>query len=536
MAIRTLDNIQAQLEKTTGLILSQDWLSSCRTHLQNVSQETVDAVLCQVLHADLRDVVRPLNHHSVVETTSVELPHLLLRKAVTESLDGEARKAILPSTFRLLVQVEELFDISLDAESRFSKRSTNQSIQNRKTRCLKVYLSDGHLPSFDLIGMEVSPIPNLSVNSTAGTKVLIRGPLEIRLGILQWNPSNAVVLGGCVSELIPIQRKAMEQAQRMAGVDPTVRALIGNDPVGELEQQDEGEAASSDVVNHTRPQQNVALSRVVPQIPQSEPPIEQQRQQSYTDRPQTRTLSSEESKTKLVEAPRANPYARKTGSSTRQATSINSSKIVNLYEDENESPSKNTNSLIIEKRTENIPALETSPQRSIALTHPPEPVSFEQLVDLLRQFPSNRCEDKVYVVPAKMKGRHLYFNIDKKTKNKSRSDNKRKSTGGNKDDKYEYVMKIHLSGSGTSQLVTAVVSDLILRPHFQLKPGQMRKLSREDRATSEKLVQKGGESVTAALTVLNAWEVSILKSGTPPQPIDGEEPVLRITQLSDLGT
>mmetsp|Transcript_26715 Transcript_26715/g.40383 ORF Transcript_26715/g.40383 Transcript_26715/m.40383 type:complete len:537 (-) Transcript_26715:2109-3719(-) len=536
MAIRTLDNIQAQLEKTTGLILSQDWLASCRTHLQHASQETVDAVLCQVLHADLRDVVRPLNQHSAVETASVDLPHLLLRKAVTESLRGEARKAILPSTFRLLVQVEELFDVSLDAESRFSKRNTNLSIQN-KTRCLKVYLSDGHIPCFDLIGMEVSPIPNLSVNSTAGAKVLMRGPLEIRLGILQWNPSNAIVLGGCVSELIPIQRKAMEQAQRLAGVDPTVRALIGNDLVGELEQQDEGEAASSDVVNHTRPQQNFALSRVVPQIPQSEPPLERQRQQSHTDRPQTHTLSLfQENKAALSEAPRTNPYARKTGSSTRPAMSINRSKIVNLYEDEDESSSQNTNSHILEKRTEIIPALEASPQRSIALTNPPEPVSFEQLIDLLRQFPSIRCEDKVYVVPAKMKGGHLYFNIDKRTKNKSRSDNKRKSTGGNKDDKYEYVMKIHLSGSGTSQLVTAVVSDLILRPHFQLKPGEMRKLSREDRATSEKLVQKGGESVTAALTVLNAWEVSILKSGTPSQPIDGAEPVLRIIQLSDLRT
>jgi hypothetical protein len=107
--------------------------------------------------------------------------------------------------------------------------------------------------------MEVEPIPALSVNSKAGVKVVMRGPLQIRHGLLLWQPvyrppdnaggnvnnnANAAavqqitVLGGCVAELVQIQATALQQAKLVAGVgvDPTVRALIWNPETGETQE------------------------------------------------------------------------------------------------------------------------------------------------------------------------------------------------------------------------------------------------------------------------------------------------------------
>ena len=96
--------------------------------------------------------------------------------------------------------------------------------------------------------METSPIPNLSVHSRPGIKVVISGPVDIRYGILMLHPGNTIVLGGCIPSLIPIQKKAMELAAKEAGVgiDATFRALVWNPEAG-IDETDEGEQESSDM-------------------------------------------------------------------------------------------------------------------------------------------------------------------------------------------------------------------------------------------------------------------------------------------------
>ena len=221
MVLGASDNdIHSQLERVAGVCPSQEWLTACRAHLRETNQpDTPDAILHQVLHADLRNVV-VRNEPSV------------LRRALVES---HQHKSILPESFRLLVQVEELLDVSLNAEARLSMGPASPTapapIGNQRLRCLKLYLSDGYLANNQhLVAMEVSPLSDLSANSKAGIKVVLRGPLECRFGIIMLHPGNATVLGGCVASLLEMQRKALEQAQRLAGVgvDPTVRALIWN--------------------------------------------------------------------------------------------------------------------------------------------------------------------------------------------------------------------------------------------------------------------------------------------------------------------
>lgn len=267
--------ILEQLQNVAGVIPSNDWLTACRSHLLNTNEDdtvtvTADAILHQVLHADLRDVVRQLHdggsgieiqEDPIHSTASVASSAVVLRRAIEESQADSTsssttsqRKATLPAHFRLLIQVEELLDISLNAEARLSlgpsSATSPSAVGNQANRTLKMYVSDGHWPHVDMVAMEVSPIANVSANSKAGLKLLLHGPIDIRLGILMLHEGNTTVLGGSVQSMVEIQIKAKEQAQRLAGfgVDPTVKALIWNPDTGmEDEDADEGEGESGDV-------------------------------------------------------------------------------------------------------------------------------------------------------------------------------------------------------------------------------------------------------------------------------------------------
>jgi hypothetical protein len=271
------NTIREKIERIAGVQPSQHWLQDCETELSvtGAANYTADAVLQQILHHDLRDVVREFP----ATVYDANHPSVLLRRAVQDSMSAQHNyKGRLPASFRLLVQVEELLDVSQNAETRLSVGPASPNapapVGNQQARCLKLCLSDGYGPynnerenqdgmtfrpnnqSSVFMAMEIEPIPMLSVNSKAGVKVLMRGPLQIRHGILLWQPvyrppdtgannaNNATavqqitVLGGCVKELVEIQASALQQAKLVAGVgvDPTVRALIWNPETGETQE------------------------------------------------------------------------------------------------------------------------------------------------------------------------------------------------------------------------------------------------------------------------------------------------------------
>jgi hypothetical protein len=586
----TSTTIRSQLEQTAGVAPSEDWLTACQAHLRLTNEETVDAVLHQVFHADLRDVVRPSETNNNSATQNSSSSHMLLRNFLQQSMRGETRKATIPASFRLLVQVEELLDVSLNAEARYNLGPASATaptpVGNQRSRLLKLYLSDGHLPPIHLIGMEAAPVPNLSVQSLAGIKVLLRGPLEIRHGLLQLHPSNAIVLGGSVAELIPIQRKALEQAQRLAGigVDPTVKALCWNADEAANPEEDEGEAASGDVVaprtmpqqptmqpqraapfaQPPAPQRRPQAAQIIPPVPpRVQQTMPQQRQlpvPPYQQQGRSQPAPAQRQRTVSMPASsRNNPYARNTTSRTTTATTTptstvtptsstitptsiiiesaaRASAIISPDEAVIDSPRK-------ENRSNNLPpSLTATTSTKTTATQSSqesyggirEPLSFIELTSLVQRISQDRQlyeqhQDNVFVVPAKMKGQHLYFNIEKKKK-------KRKKTS--KDDKYEYVMNSHFTGTGQQQLITVVVADDILRPHFHLAPGEMRQLSRTDRKASEKLVKAGGASVMAELSTLTSWEVCLYSTAEdffakPIPAFDKDDPILRVLKQSD---
>lgn len=269
-----IDRLLGQLSSVAGLKPSRKWLEACRSHLNQQGKPfTEDNVLFQALDFDLRDVVRRDIHDGTF--VEGESSSVLLRKKCKESMacfvaQSSSAKAILPSNFRACLQIEELLDVSKNAEERLAHgpalRTAPTPIGDQSRRCLKMLLTDGyfengsfHAPTqpngtvnqftmHSFSAMETSPIPNLSVHSRPGMKIILSGSIVIRYGILMLDPSNTIVLGGCIPALISIQKKAMELAAKKAGVgiDPTFRALVWNPETG-LDDTDEGEHESGDV-------------------------------------------------------------------------------------------------------------------------------------------------------------------------------------------------------------------------------------------------------------------------------------------------
>lgn len=258
--------------------ISPDWLSACNEYLREQNQPiNEDEILQQIMNTDLRNVVRRFDALAGSTGGSVlnSLPSIILRNTMKLSTES-SHKAALPQSFKLIVQIEELLDVSQNAEERLALGPASSSsptpIGNQSKRLLKMLISDGYFQNGDcrrllnegsssnssnhIVAMETEPIPNLSVHSKPGIKIALAGNIEIRFGIMMLHPGNTTVLGGCIPELIPIQKKAMSLAAKLAGIgiDPTFRALVWNPDSGMEEDEDEGEGESSDLpVRPARP-------------------------------------------------------------------------------------------------------------------------------------------------------------------------------------------------------------------------------------------------------------------------------------------
>ena len=207
-----------------GIRPSRVWLENCL----NSGSNSADAVLNQLINHDLRDVVRGDGEGPSNSSTQ-------LRSALHQSSE---RIITLPQDFRLMVQIEEVIDVSRNADDRL--RALNSA---NAARCLKLALTDGyppppaHGPKPVLVAIETAPITSLSATTLAGTKVSLHGNIRCRHGVLLLSNRHATVLGGVVDHLVRAQRQALEKAKLEAGVgvDPTVRALVRDDGVALVE-------------------------------------------------------------------------------------------------------------------------------------------------------------------------------------------------------------------------------------------------------------------------------------------------------------
>lgn len=345
MMTSSLEELRRQLEKEAGVSPSITWLDQCLRHIREGNNggasssgiENVEAefIWDQIRHSDLRNVIRePQSTSSSSNNSPDQTAAMQLRQAIVQSKmnssnninsimnasngdDGKYQsrsKVCLPSNFKLMIQLEEVIDATMNSEQQLAAMGGNNldgvpfnnqynNINNdgnnnnygqhanrsEKWRCLKMVFSDGYysngLASSNesdhgndqennvLYAMETSPISNLTTASVPGTKMMLHGQIQIRFGLLQLCDKNAFVVGGQVPSWKDIWIKAREKAQRERGmgVDPTIKALIWNPLTGDEEDVDEGEGESGDVA---APVRRASSPPPQPVVPPPQPPIQ----------------------------------------------------------------------------------------------------------------------------------------------------------------------------------------------------------------------------------------------------------------------
>jgi hypothetical protein len=285
--------LRQYFENQAGIRLSSCWLEQCLLHIcsgSNRIDDVEEEIWNQILHADLRDVVREPPCHSsegnnddnsagaAEKTAAGQLRHAIHQSSINSTATSNGKfqssKVSLPSNFRLLVQIEEIVDVTMSGEQLLAamgdnsvtetntynnsrqqqQRNNGNTSHNLKYRCLKMVVSDGchsnggslaetNLLADDgkenhdqiMFARETSPILNLSLSSPPGVKLVLQGPLDVRCGILELNDGNCLVAGGEIDSWKLIRSKAKEKAQRERGlgVDPTIKALIWNPIMGD---------------------------------------------------------------------------------------------------------------------------------------------------------------------------------------------------------------------------------------------------------------------------------------------------------------
>jgi hypothetical protein len=301
--------LRRHFENHAGIRPSNGWLEQCMLHIRNSittgtnNNNIEEEIWNQILHADLRDVVRvpprssERNDDDITHAGATNSAAMILRNAVRQSSKNyindsrndtntsrnfQSSKVVLPSDFQLLVQIEELVDVTMNGEQQLAADGDNpvasvanntyntsrqqqqqqqnygSSSRNSKYRCLKMVFSDGYNPDGNnslseanllldedgreehrdqviMFARETSPILNLSLSSPPGIKLILRGPVDVRCGMLELNDGNCIVAGGEIESWKSIRSKAKEKAQRERGlgVDPTIKALIWNPIVGD---------------------------------------------------------------------------------------------------------------------------------------------------------------------------------------------------------------------------------------------------------------------------------------------------------------
>jgi hypothetical protein len=268
------EEIESRLKDSVGIQVSSEWLDDCISFLQQEHPQksiTADRCMLQVLHADIRDIVNP---QTQTQTQTLPMALVTLQNLIHLSqTQGPSQET--PPNFQLLVQLEETYDVSLNQEQRF-----NPQYYNKAERCLKMCLSTGHNSNSNnnnnnnnnsIVAQEVVKIPQLQTNSLAGLKLLIKGKVTIRRGILQLHGDNTTVLGGSVPELVRQQQQAIEKAKKQAGVgvDPTLRALVNRqeDEEEDEQPQDEAHEESRDVTVTVAPPTTTVTTTTTPVAP-----------------------------------------------------------------------------------------------------------------------------------------------------------------------------------------------------------------------------------------------------------------------------
>jgi len=442
------------LESTLGIKPSPDWIETCPA-------SSTDDLLHQILHADLRSVVRGRGRpqgHSLDEALTCD----------------KARFSQTP----LLLQIEEVTNIAQGAEARLS--------ESRGGGCLLLCLTHGHSPT-PVLGLVLSSLPELT-QASPGCKLLLHQPVDIRHGRLLLHEGNAAVLGGQVPALVQLQQQALQQAQQAAGVgvDATVRALVSHAAMEAEEPQDEAHEASGDVP--ALPTPTPPASRTVPPptrpaaLTASRPPLLEQtneRLSAVPSNPYSSNKTTNVVQTPILDASTSSSTAQNVPSTASSNVSSSRQSLPNPYNSNaristshHPSPppsttvSVNSNSCHSQRPPQTASTHSTNPTSSetidlITPTHqdttffqtPKTP--FSQLLQKL-QSPHRLTPDTTWTISLQKQGGQMEFNIDKR------------KVQGHKI--YEFTVHATFGQPGESQVVACKLPSALVEPFFEKSP------------------------------------------------------------------
>ncbi|XP_071800914.1 recQ-mediated genome instability protein 1-like [Asterias amurensis] len=185
-----------------------DWLKQEYQGQNITSDEMKQNVYDQWLDSDLNEIAAP------------SLPQNI----------SQQKKTLLSGNYAL--QINSLQDVSMPAYGQLVKlqgkenenvlvcatqqtQQTQNKFEPKSNRMLMLQLTDGHQ---SLEGMEYQPIPGLSVDTSPGTKIMVCGTVQCRLGVLLLTAQSVQVLGGDVEGLLETNSKLQILANAL-GVD-----------------------------------------------------------------------------------------------------------------------------------------------------------------------------------------------------------------------------------------------------------------------------------------------------------------------------
>ncbi|KAF8778740.1 RecQ-mediated genome instability protein 1 like protein [Argiope bruennichi] len=183
---------------------SSEWIGACITFLKEEHNQTLslqnlkDYVYQQWLDADLEEIGVSSLPQKLVGAQKITLNGCF-------ALQVEGIRDIGRPAYSQLKELDK--DVNTNAEFSAAPEQTLPLWESKPTRMLMLNLTDGCI---HVQGMEYKPINILSPNLPPGTKVLIRGPVDCRFGILLLTSDKIKILGGEVeSKLIMFSRKAI---------------------------------------------------------------------------------------------------------------------------------------------------------------------------------------------------------------------------------------------------------------------------------------------------------------------------------------
>ncbi|XP_018417130.1 PREDICTED: recQ-mediated genome instability protein 1 [Nanorana parkeri] len=205
--------VKTWLSSTWHVKVPDPWLEACINWIleeysgSSLSQAEINKqVFEQWLLADLRDLDFPVLPAGILNSLKFELNGFYA------------------------IQIDSLVDVSLPAYSQLQNlrgrgngndqvtaktQVTQQPWEAKPSRMLMLQLSDG---TQNVQGMEYQSVPALHVGLSPGTKILLQGTINCRLGVLLLKPENVKVLGGEVEALLE-ENSQVKVISRLIGIE-----------------------------------------------------------------------------------------------------------------------------------------------------------------------------------------------------------------------------------------------------------------------------------------------------------------------------